>query len=149
MCGSLLAWFLGLYLSGGYRKPDWSVTVEPMTLPNYNPGPVLEAIEREDYQSALEMALPYANAGNSVAQVTVAVLYEAGLGVGRDVIEAERWLIKAASQNDPVAWNNLGALYAVKHAELSHRWVDARRCYERAKELGVSAGEPYPPPTSE
>lgn len=118
-------------------------------LPNYNPTPVLEAIKREDYQSAFDMALPYANAGNSVAQVTVAILYEAGLGVGRDVIEAERWLLKAARQNDPVAWNNLGTLYAVKHAELSDRWGDARGCFEKAKELGFNFGEPYPPPASE
>jgi TPR repeat protein len=89
-----------------------------MMLPDSNPSPVLEALEREDYQSALRIALPYANAGNPVAQATIALLYKSGLGVEQDVLEAERWLLKAAAQNDPVAWNNLGTLYAAKHAEL-------------------------------
>jgi TPR repeat protein len=42
-------------------------------------------------------------AGNSTAQVTVAFLYESGLGVERDVLEAERWLLKATEKDDPVA----------------------------------------------
>jgi TPR repeat protein len=92
-----------------------------MMPPAYNPKPVIGALEREDYQSVLQMALPYAVAGNSTAQVTVAFLYESGLGVERDVLEAERWLIKAAAQDDPVAWNNLGTMYAMKHSELEHR----------------------------
>jgi TPR repeat protein len=80
--------------------------VEAM-LPDYDPRLVLDALEREEYQSALQMALPCANAGNSAAQVTVALLFETGLGVDRDVLEAERWLLKPTAQNDPLAWHPL------------------------------------------
>jgi TPR repeat protein len=67
-------------------------------------------------------------------------LYEHGLGVERDVGEAERWLIKAANQDNPVAWNNLGTLYlGVGKTE------DARRCYARAAALGLDVAKPYPP----
>jgi TPR repeat protein len=48
--------------------------------------------------------------GNSDAQTTVALLYQCGLGVNRDVLEAERWLLMAAERGNPVAWNNLGSL---------------------------------------
>src|SRR5258706_4262559 len=117
-----------------------------MMLPDYSPEPYLDAIERQDYQAALQIALPLAADGNSTAQVTVAFLYESGLGVERDVLEAERWLIKAAAQDDPVAWNHLGTLYAMKHSELKHRWGEASKCYKKAAELGFKLAEPYPPP---
>jgi TPR repeat protein len=80
------------------------------------------------------------------AQCLVALLYQCGLGVAPDVHEAERRLRKAADQNNPLAWNNLGSLYAACIPELKHRWGDARRCYEKAKELGFDCAEPYPPP---
>jgi hypothetical protein len=51
----------------------------------------------------------------------------------------------AAERGNPVAWNNLGSLYASKIPELRHRWNAAQECYERAQELGFKAAEPYPP----
>jgi len=86
-----------------------------MTPADYNPNLALEAFEREDYQSAFELSLPYASAGNPDAQVMVACAYQTGLGVERDVLAAERWYRKAAAQNHVIAWNNLGSLYASKH----------------------------------
>jgi hypothetical protein len=52
--------------------------------------------------------------------------------------------LRAAESNNPVAWNNLGSLYALKTPELRHR-RDAKECYEKAKELGLDVAEPYPP----
>lgn len=114
-------------------------------LPDYSPKPYMDAILREDYQTALQIALPLADDGNTMAQVTVAFLYESGLGIERDVLEAERWLLKAAAQDDPVAWNNLGTMYAVKHPELAHRWDEASKCYQKAAKLGFNLAWPYPP----
>jgi TPR repeat protein len=113
---------------------------------NYIPDDALDAFERRDDRLALRLAMPHAAAGNLDAQTTVALLRECGLGVERDVLEAERWLFKAAAQNNPVAWNNLGTLYALGFPELRHRWGDAQKCYENAKELGSTVAEPYPPP---
>lgn len=112
-----------------------SASTRQMSLPGYNWPDVQAAIERADYQFAFENAMPHALSGNADAQCTIALLYECGWGVRRDVREAERWLLKATAQNDPVAWNNLGTLYAVKHPELEHRWTEARNRYERAAEL--------------
>jgi uncharacterized protein len=110
----------------------------------YNPDVVLATFERREYASVFTMALPHAQAGNPLAQDMIALLYQCGLGVVRNVFEAERWLLKAAEQNDPIAWNNLGTLY-ISEPELQHRRSEARRCYERASELGLDVAEPYPP----
>lgn len=48
---------------------------------------------------------------------------------------AARWLLKAANQNNLVAWNNLGSLYAQKLPEFKDRWGDAQRCWEQAEKL--------------
>jgi len=116
-----------------------------MEPPKYIPSVALDAFERQDYELVLKFALPAAMDGNSDAQTTVALLYQCGLGVNRDVLEAERWLLMAAERDNPVAWNNLGSLYASKVPELRHRWDAAQGCYERAKELGLKVAEPYPP----
>ena len=79
-----------------------------MEPPKYIPSVALDAFERQDYELVLKLALPAAMDGNSDAQTTVALLYECGLGVNRDVLEAERWLLMAAERDNPVAWNNLG-----------------------------------------
>jgi TPR repeat protein len=116
-----------------------------MESPKYNPSDALDAFERQDYELVLKLVLPAAMDGNSDAQTMVALLYEGGLGVNRDVLEAERWLLMAAERGNPVAWNNLGSLYASKIPELKHRWDTAQECYERAQKLGFKIAEPYPP----
>jgi TPR repeat protein len=113
----------------------------------FNPDATMDAFERKEYDRVVELTLPHAIAGNSDAQTQLSLLYQLGFGVERDELEAERWLLKAAEQNNPVAWNNLGTLYASQLPELQHHWNDAMECYQRAKELGLNVAEPYPPPT--
>ena len=112
----------------------------------YQPEPVLDAFARKEYESVMRMAWPYARAGNPDAQCMVALLYEHGFGVERDVLEAERWLLKATEQNSRLAWHNLGTIYVMQYPELAHRWTDAYGCWVKAKQLGFNCGEPYPPP---
>ena len=116
-----------------------------MEPPKYIPSVALDAFERQEYELVLTLVLPAAMDGNSDAQTTVALLYQCGFGVNRDVLEAERWLLIAAEGGNPVAWNNLGSLYASKVPELRHRWDTAQECYEGAKELGLKVAVPYPP----
>jgi TPR repeat protein len=89
-----------------------------MESPKYKPSDALDAFEHQDYELVLKLALPAATDGNSEAQTIVALLYKCGLGVNRDVLEAERWLLMAAERGNPVAWNNLGSLYAPKLVSL-------------------------------
>jgi TPR repeat protein len=105
----------------------------------------MQAFTRGDYGDVLRTALPHAKAGNSDAQCMIALLYQCGFGVIRDLAEAERWLLRATEQNSPLAWNNLGTLYAVGGPGLTKGPEQARQCYQRAKELGFDCAKPYPP----
>jgi TPR repeat protein len=110
----------------------------------YDFAAVTAAIMSADYVTALRLVLRHAQAGNSDAQCAMALLYEAGWGVPRDVAKAKQWLIKAAEQGNAVAWNNLGTYYAQEGLKRS-----AFQCFERAKQLGLNVGHPYPPPSDE
>jgi len=114
-------------------------------LPTYNPDEILEALQRADYKFVLEKAMSHAVAGNADAQCVIALLFEAGLGVKRNVVEAEYWLRKSAKRNSALGWHNLGTLYAAKHPELKSRWDQAQECWKKAAELGFDRGYPYPP----
>ena len=90
-------------------------------------------VERKDFAKAWEYVLPYANAGDSNAQCMMGLLCLCEFGLSRDLEEAERWLRKAAEQNNPVAWNNLGTLLLTKGAT-----EKAKQCYRKAVELGFT-----------
>jgi TPR repeat protein len=92
----------------------------------------LVLLEAKQYRELLQYALPYATAGEADAQVQMGLLYSLGLGVVSDPDEAERWLMEAAEQDHPLAWNNLGTLLHDKDEERS------RECYRRAVELGFA-----------
>jgi uncharacterized protein len=104
---------------------------------NYDFEHAAVLLQTEKFSAAWEYALPYANAGDSNAQCLMALLNEHGLGVARDLDEAESWLRKAAAQNNPVAWNNLGTLLLSKGEN-----EKAKECYGRAMELGFSMAAP-------
>jgi TPR repeat protein len=127
------------------RTKMFDVILQEMAFSEYNPEAAFDAFDRGDYETVLKLASPHAVAGNPDAQCMVSLLHQCGFGVKRDVLEAERWLLKAAEQNPPLAWNNLGTLYALKCPELERHWSDANECYQRAKELGFNCAEPYPP----
>jgi TPR repeat protein len=113
----------------------------------YNYDDVLDAFTRGDYAYVLRIALPAAMAGNSGAQSTISLLYQCGYGLPQDLIEAERWLLRATEQDDAVAWNNLGTLYMLGWPGLPRNKEKALECYLKAKELGFDCAHPYPPPT--
>lgn len=127
------------------QRLDATFTV--VNFSEFNSDEAMDAFGRKEYDRVFEMTLPHAIAGNSDAQTQLSLLYQLGFGVKRDVLEAERWLLKAAEQNNAVAWNNLGTLYASQLPELRHHWNDAMECYQRAKELVLNVAEPYPPPS--
>ncbi len=120
-----------------------------MIASEYNPDVVMAAFERRDYAFVLENAMPFAAAGNPDAQCMVSLLYQCGLGVEKDIDEAERWLLKAAEQDSALAWNNLGTLYTICDSGLCHSRERIKECYQRAKELGFNCADPYPPPFCE
>jgi TPR repeat protein len=112
---------------------------------------VTDKLNCKDYVAAVQYVLSYAISGNSDAQSMMGFFYEVGLGVPRDLVEAEWWLLKAAGQDNPVAWNNLGTLYLTMccNGQCPPEYREkAQQCYRRAKELGFNGAHPYPPPTA-
>ncbi|MCF4164246.1 sel1 repeat family protein [Zavarzinia compransoris] len=70
-----------------------------------------KAMAAGDFAAAMEHLLPLAEAGDPLAQFDVGAMYDNGLGVSADPVEAARWYQRAARQGDPSAMFNLGVMY--------------------------------------
>lgn len=93
-------------------------------------------VQAKNWSALLEYVKPFAEAGVSDAECELGTMYLVGLGVPADFQVAEYWLTKAAEQDNPVAWNNLGTLYAQLDPERS------KQCYRRAVQLGFLSSAP-------
>ena len=76
---------------------------------NFEAG--IAAYQANDLPLAYKAFLAAANEGHADAQFNVALMYERGIGVGKDEKEAFVWYGKAASQESAAAQFNLGVLY--------------------------------------
>jgi TPR repeat protein len=70
-----------------------------------------DAYERGDYATALKEWKPLAQDGNALAQFNLALLYQFGLGVERDMDIAIEWFERAAQQGQPDAQVAIGDLF--------------------------------------
>ncbi len=64
-----------------------------------------------NHSQALAFWKPLAEQGFADAQASLGWLYQAGLGVERDLAQAHAWYLRAAEQGHAVAQNNLGVMY--------------------------------------
>ena len=71
----------------------------------------VEALEREDYETAYKLFLPLAEQGDADAQFNLGVMYDEGDGVPQDYKEAFKWYRLAAEQGDAFAQFELGVMY--------------------------------------
>ena len=76
---------------------------------NFEAG--IAAYQANDLPLAYKSFLVAAKEGHADSQFNVALMYERGIGIGRDEKEAVVWYGKAASQGSSVAQFNLGVLY--------------------------------------
>lgn len=85
------------------------------------------AFERGDYEAALRVWRPLAEAGDDLAQYSLGVIYYEGLSVPKDFVEAAIWFRLAAQQGNEGAEYSLGVMYAEGRgvrpdAEQAVRW---------------------------
>jgi localization factor PodJL len=66
----------------------------------HNLGSLMAALEPPDYSAAVEWFLLAARYGVKDSQYNIALLYEWGLGVQQDAVEAYFWYSAAARQGD-------------------------------------------------
>ena len=103
-------------------------------------GAGVAAYKAGDYKSALTHFLPDAEAGDSRAQLAIALIYHKGQGVDPDPAEAVKWYRMAAEQGNPTAQNNLGVIYRLgdgvdrnPREAFSWIWMSAMQGYARAE----------------
>jgi TPR repeat protein len=69
------------------------------------------AFDRGDYQGAIRLLVPLADAGDVSAQATLGAMYLTGLGVAKDESKAAYWTRMAAEAGNVKAQANLGLIY--------------------------------------
>lgn len=72
----------------------------------------MRAFQDKDYSTAFNEWKAAAEGGQAEAQFDLGVLYAQGLGVRRDLTQAEQWYRKAAEQGNAEAQFALGQMYA-------------------------------------
>src|SRR6202790_4289909 len=77
-----------------------------------------------------------AQAGNPIAQLRLAMLYEAGDGVPRDLRSAFSWYRAAAQHGEPGAQFELGTYYEYGKGVVADNWDEAAKWYRASAEQG-------------
>jgi uncharacterized protein len=100
---------------------------------NFEAG--IAAYQASDLPLAYKSFLAAAKEGHADSQFNVALMYERGIGIGKDEKEAVVWYGKAASQGNAAAQFNLGVLYENgRGTEID--FVKANEWYRRASVQG-------------
>lgn len=73
------------------------------------------ADRRGDFAAAVSSYRTAANQGHAKAQCGLGLMYEHGLGVGRDYVQAAKWFRKGAEQGDAECQNYLAGSYEQGH----------------------------------
>lgn len=104
-----------------------------------------------DAAGAARLLTSAAQAGHPLAQLRLAMLYEAGQGVSRDKRAAMQWYARAAAQGEPASQAELGGYYeeadgvaenwdlaaALYRASATQGWMKGQFAYGRAYEFGI------------
>ena len=85
------------------------------------------AYEKGDYGTALQIFIPVAEKGDSIAQFHLAKMYRKGKGVSKDYKAAVKWFNLSAAQGNAVAQYHLGVAYSfglgvVPDYEIALKW---------------------------
>ncbi len=96
----------------------------------------LAAADRGDYATALRVWKPLAEQGDAWAQINLGVLYEKGLGVAQNDIEAMHWYRLSARQGLPEAQNAIGLFY--EGGYVTGNDTDAAKWYRLGAEQGYA-----------
>ena len=92
----------------------------------------LDAYEKHDYASALQMFIEAANSGHELAVYMLGVMYYSGQGVKQDVDKSIRYFEYVAKRGNPDAMFNLGVILEKQKGNSS----EALDWYQKAADLG-------------
>ena len=97
----------------------------------------VEDYNRGNYIQALNIFYALAKKEDVRAQYNVALIYENGLGVEKDLPQAQLWYERAAKNGNASAQYNLGQMYHVAGEEDVHAYEKAKYWYDKAVNSGV------------
>ena len=93
------------------------------------------ALEKGDYETAIQLLKPIAEQGNIEAQHNMGFIYDQGLGIQRDYHKAIEWYRKAAEQGYAEAQYNLGGMY-LNGLGVSQDFKEAVKWFRKVAEQG-------------
>ena len=96
----------------------------------------LDAYRVSDYQSALMIWTPLAEAGDAVAQFNIGYMHEFGEGVTSNHVLAAKWYERAADQGDARAQHSLANYYFT-----SGSYATATKWYQQSAEQGLAEAQ--------
>ena len=100
----------------------------------------VDAYKVEEYESAFEIFEPFAEKGNVLAQSYLGLMYEQGEGVPQDYVEAVKWYLRAAMQEDAWAQFNLGVMYYNGNG-VPQDWSEAAKWFRIAAKQGNAVAQ--------
>lgn len=93
-----------------------------------------------DHAGAAQILLKAAQAGNAVAQLRLAIMYEKGDGVPRDKKSAFQWYSRATAQGEPASEMELGGYYEAADG-VAENWDLAAALYKASATQGWLKGQ--------
>ena len=93
-----------------------------------------------DHQAAAQIVTRAAEAGNAVAQLRLALLYDQGDGVPRSAKTAYQWYSRAAEQGEPESQNQVG-LFCELGEGVAENWDLAARLFQASAQQGWMKGQ--------
>ena len=97
-----------------------------------------DAMEANQFNEAMQLLRPAANAGNADAEELIGILYAMGLGVERDDRRAFEWYLRSAMKGHAGAQSGIGWYYEVGRGLPEIDWVRAYMWYT----LSAIGGDP-------
>jgi hypothetical protein len=93
-----------------------------------------------DHTGAAQLLSKAAEAGNAVAQLRLALMYDQGDGVARSSKSAFTWYSRAAAQGEPESQNQMGAFYELGEG-VPENWDLAAKLYQASAIQGWVKGQ--------
>jgi TPR repeat protein len=93
-----------------------------------------------DHAGAAQIVRKAADAGNAVAQLRLALMYDQGDGVPRSAKSAFVWYARAAAQGEPESLSQLGIFYEAGEG-VDENWDLAAKLYQASAQQGWLKGQ--------
>ena len=111
-----------------------------------------------DKAGAAQLVRRAADAGNAVAQLRLALLYDQGDGVAQSAKTALQWYLRAAAQGEPESQNQVASFYELgegveenwdlsarlRQASAMQGWMKGQAAYARAFQFGIGVPQSRP-----